>query len=65
VNGSPNPLDTGRGRFIPTDPVDRYIDDMLSWYGMDPADIGSVAGGTNVILPNRLSFPAGIWNIVA
>jgi uncharacterized protein (DUF1501 family) len=65
VNSAPNTLDTGRGRFIPTDPVDRYLDDMLTWFGMAPEDIGSVAGGTNVILPNRLNFPTGVWNIVA
>jgi uncharacterized protein (DUF1501 family) len=44
-----NSLDTGRGRFVPTTPVDRYLEEMLTWFGLNSTDINSV-------LPNLPNF---------
>lgn len=60
-----NPLDTGRGRFIPTDSVDRYLNDILSWYGIDAADLSSPTFDSSLVLPNRSGFPVGNWNILS
>lgn len=63
--GVTNPLDTGRGRFIPTDSVDRYLHDILTWYGIAAGDVTGTAFDSTMILPNRFEFPTGNWNIVA
>ncbi len=59
-----NPLDTGRGRFIPTDSVDRYLHDILTWYGISATDITSTTFDSSLVLPNRSAFTTGNWNIV-
>jgi hypothetical protein len=47
---SSNPLDTGRGRFIPTMPFDSPWNAVSQWLGID--DESSL----NRVLPNRMSF---------
>jgi uncharacterized protein (DUF1501 family) len=46
---SGNPLDTGRGRLIPTTSVDVYFAQLALWFGVPPADI-------DLILPNLRRF---------
>lgn len=40
-----NPLDTGRGRLIPTTSVDEYFADLALWFGVDRANLP-------LVLPN-------------
>jgi hypothetical protein len=40
-----NPLDTGRGRLIPTASVDEYFAELALWFGVTPADLP-------LVLPN-------------
>jgi len=51
-----NPLDTGRGRLIPTTSVDEYFAELALWFGVSPAELDTV-------LPNIRNFitpgPAG------
>ncbi|HKQ61371.1 MAG TPA: DUF1501 domain-containing protein [Candidatus Polarisedimenticolaceae bacterium] len=44
-----NPLDTGRGRLIPTTSVDEYFAEMALWFGVPAADLDRV-------LPNIARF---------
>ena len=44
-----NPLDTGRGRLIPTTSVDEYFADLALWFGVDPSALDGV-------LPNIARF---------
>lgn len=46
-----NPLDTGRGRFIPTTSCDEFFAELALWLGVSPTDLPSV-------LPNIGNFYA-------
>ena len=37
-----NPLDTGRGRLIPTTSCDEYFGELALWFGVDPAELSTV-----------------------
>ncbi|MEM7333448.1 MAG: DUF1501 domain-containing protein, partial [Chloroflexota bacterium] len=37
-----NPLDTGRGRLIPTTSCDEYFGEMALWFGVDPSELSTV-----------------------
>lgn len=37
-----NPLDTGRGRLIPTTSCDAYFAEMALWFGVAPSDLSAV-----------------------
>lgn len=37
-----NPLDTGRGRLIPTTACDEYFAELALWFGVDPSDLSAV-----------------------
>ncbi|KAA3665477.1 MAG: DUF1501 domain-containing protein [Chloroflexi bacterium] len=37
-----NPLDTGRGRLIPTTSCDEYFAELALWFGVDPTDLDMV-----------------------
>ena len=37
-----NPLDTGRGRLIPTTSCDEYFAEMALWFGVAPGDLATV-----------------------
>ena len=37
-----NPLDTGRGRLIPTTSCDEYFAEMALWFGVAPSDLSAV-----------------------
>ncbi|MGB6219936.1 DUF1501 domain-containing protein [Haloferula sp.] len=50
--GAGNPLDTGRGRLIPTTSVDQYFQTLAHWFGVSPSDMPSV-------LPNIGEFYSG------
>ncbi|HHM12888.1 MAG TPA: DUF1501 domain-containing protein, partial [Planctomycetaceae bacterium] len=47
-----NPLDTGRGRLIPTTSVDEYAAELALWYGATNSDL-------DTILPNIRNFYGG------
>ena len=44
-----NPLDTGRGRLIPTLSVDEYFAELALWFGVSPGEL-------EVVLPNLHRF---------
>ncbi len=44
-----NPLDTGRGRLIPTTAVDEYFADLALWFGVDKSNLP-------LVLPNISRF---------
>ncbi|WP_269542154.1 DUF1501 domain-containing protein [Cerasicoccus fimbriatus] len=44
-----NPLDTGRGRLIPSTSVDEYFGELALWFGVSPSDLSTV-------LPNVGNF---------
>lgn len=44
-----NPLDTGRGRLIPTTSCDEYFAELACWFGVQPGDLATV-------LPNIGNF---------
>ncbi len=46
---SGNPLDTGRGRLIPTTSVDEYFAELALWFGIDRANL-------EMVLPNLGRF---------
>ncbi|MEE4297943.1 MAG: DUF1501 domain-containing protein [Pseudomonadales bacterium] len=48
------PLDTGRGRFIPTLSVDEFYADLALWFGLAPSDL-------SMVIPNigRFYTPGG------
>lgn len=50
-----NPLDTGRGRFIPTTSVDEFFAELALWMGVTPGDLPAV-------LPNIGNFYASTSN---
>lgn len=43
------PLDTGRGRLIPTTSVDEYFSELCLWFGVDPSQL-------DLVLPNIARF---------
>lgn len=47
-----NPLDTGRGRLVPTMSVDEYAAELALWYGATNSDL-------DTILPNIRNFYSG------
>jgi len=50
----PNPLDTGRGRLIPTTSCDEFFAELALWLGVPPSDL-------HLVLPNVGNFfaPSG------
>ncbi|MES2735243.1 MAG: DUF1501 domain-containing protein [Verrucomicrobiota bacterium] len=48
-----NPLDTGRGRWVPTTAVDQYAATMAKWFGLSDSQIRDV-------FPNILNFDANL-----
>jgi uncharacterized protein (DUF1501 family) len=46
-----NPLDTGRGRLIPTTSVDQYFAELALWFGVSARDL-------ELVLPNLSRFYA-------
>ncbi|WP_309396594.1 DUF1501 domain-containing protein [Cerasicoccus maritimus] len=44
-----NPLDTGRGRLIPTTSVDEYFGELALWFGVSSSDL-------SMVLPNVTNF---------
>jgi uncharacterized protein (DUF1501 family) len=61
-----NPLDTGRGRLIPTTSVDQYFAELALWFGVPRQDL-------EIVLPNLRRFwdpgssgsPVGFMNAAA
>lgn len=49
VGAEVNPLDTGRGRFIPTTSCDQFFAELALWLGVSPTDLP-------IILPNIGNF---------
>lgn len=48
-NAEPNPLDTGRGRMIPTTSCDEYFGELALWLGVPPSSL-------HLVLPNVGNF---------
>lgn len=48
-----NPLDTGRGRWVPTTSVDQYAATMAKWFGLSDTQIREV-------FPNIINFDANL-----
>jgi uncharacterized protein (DUF1501 family) len=48
-----NPLDTGRGRWVPTTSVDQYAATMARWFGLSDSQIREV-------LPTIINFDANL-----
>ena len=48
------PLDTGRGRFLPTTSVDEFYAELVLWFGLAPSDL-------SLVIPNigRFYTPGG------
>jgi uncharacterized protein (DUF1501 family) len=53
ITVSGNPLDTGRGRWIPTTSVDQYAATMAKWFGLSDSQIREV-------LPTIINFDANL-----
>lgn len=46
------PIDTGRGRLIPSTSVDEYVSELIQWFGVPASELETV-------LPNIGNFPNG------
>ena len=55
-----NPLDTGRGRLIPTMSVDEYFAELALWFGVAPSDLDQVLPNVRrFYMPARDELPVG------
>ncbi len=55
-------LDLGRGRLLPTTPVDKYCAELASWYGVPPSELETVfPNSTNFFNPLTTPHPLGIF----
>ncbi len=55
------PLDIGRGRLLPTTPVDAYCADLASWFGVPAAELETIfPNATNFFDPLSTPYPLGI-----
>lgn len=58
--GLGNPLDTGRGRLIPTSSIDLYCAELASWFGVPAAEMATVLPNVgNFIDPRTNPYPLG------
>ena len=56
-----NPLDVGRGRLLPTTPVDSYCTELASWFGVQPSELSTVfPNAENFFDPLTTAYPLGI-----
>jgi uncharacterized protein (DUF1501 family) len=53
VNG---PDDTATGRWIPTTAIDQYFATLATWFGVDPANLGTVFPNVNRFATSNLGF---------
>lgn len=59
--GANNQLDLGRGRLLPTTPVDSYCTELASWYGVPPAELSTVfPNASNFFDPTNTPHPLGL-----
>ncbi len=55
-------LDLGRGRLLPTTPVDKYCAELASWYGVPASELETVfPNSTNFFDPLTTPHPLGIF----
>ncbi|MGI9592606.1 MAG: DUF1501 domain-containing protein [Myxococcota bacterium] len=55
-----NPLDTGRGRLIPTLSTDEVFAELAMWFGVEPLDVEQVLPNIGrFTVPSRVSPPVG------
>jgi len=58
-----NPLDTGRGRLIPTTSVDEFFAELALWFGVQPSDLSSVLPNIGRFYSTSSSnMPVGFMN---
>ncbi len=55
-----NPLDTGRGRLIPTTSVDEYFAELALWFGVSPQDLPLVLPNVTNFFTPGITGPLGI-----
>lgn len=61
-----NPLDTNRGRLIPTMSVDEYFAEMALWYGVPAADLELVLPNVSRFYsPGSLAPPVGFMGLTS
>jgi uncharacterized protein (DUF1501 family) len=55
-----SPLDTGRGVYVPTTPVDLYFAELALWFGVSPSDLTYVLSNIgNFYSPDSAVPPMG------
>jgi uncharacterized protein (DUF1501 family) len=55
-------LDLGRGRLLPTTPVDKYCAELASWYGVPSSELETVfPNSTNFFDPLTTPHPLGLF----
>lgn len=59
-----NPLDTGRGRLIPTTSVDEYFGELALWLGTQKSDLSRILPNLDRFcdLKSTTSGPLGLWS---
>lgn len=55
-----NPNDIGRGRILPSTPVDAYMAELASWYGVPSGELSTVIPNINNFNFANLASPLGI-----
>ena len=59
-----NPLDVGRGRYLPTTSVDEFYAELALWYGVTPGDLSLVLPNIGRFYdPTSSSLPLGIMSL--
>lgn len=56
------PDDVGRGRLLPTTPVDAYMAEIAGWFGVPQSELSTVIPNINNFSLNNLLSPLGILN---
>lgn len=69
LDPSNNPLDLDahlnreRGRILPTTSADEYLSELVSWFGVDPAELSAIFPNcTNFFDPSTTPYPLGMLN---
>ncbi len=59
-----NPLDTGRGRLIPTTSTDEYFAELALWFGVPPSELSHILPNISRFYdPTSTTLPLGFLNL--